>query len=104
MRRREKVRRRRLSRKEQPPIDRCRQYGAIAGVAWQRVRVGASRERVVRPARLAERLQLSPDVVAEQARDLVDALRGKSAFAGVLQLARKATAEKAFDAGLAEGA
>src|SRR3954470_14592685 len=104
MRRREKVWRRRLSRKEQAPIDRRCQYGAVAGVARQCVRIGPSCEGIMRPARLVERLQLSPDVVAEKAHDLVDALRGKSAFAGIFQFARKAAAEKAFDAGLAERA
>ena len=36
--------------------------------------------------------------------DLVDAVRGDGAVAGVFQRLRKASAEKAFDAGLAERA
>src|SRR3954453_13207460 len=56
----------------------------------------------MRPTRLAERLQLSPDVVAEEARDLVDGLGCKCAVPGILQFTCEPATENAFDAGLAE--
>ena len=68
MRGREKIRRGRFARKEQPPIDRRGQHGALAGMAGQRVRIGAAREGVVGPARFRERLQLAAEVVAEERR------------------------------------
>lgn len=50
MRGREKPRRGRISRKEQPPVDRRGQHGTVTRVARQRVRIAAARERVMGPA------------------------------------------------------
>ena len=73
-------------------------------MAGQGVRIGAARERVVGPARFRQRLELAAKVVAEEGRDLVDAVRGEGAGPGIFQLLRKAAAEKTLDAGLAERA
>jgi hypothetical protein len=56
MRRREKIRRGRLTRKKQTPIDGRGQHGAITGMAGERVRIGAAGERVVGPAGFRKRL------------------------------------------------
>ena len=105
MRGREKIRRGRFARKEQSPVDRRRQHGAGAGVAGQRVRIGAAREGVVGPARFRQRLQFAAVIVAEERR------RSRRCFAPPARRRRRlpvrlreTAAEKAFDAGLAERA
>ena len=65
MRGREKIRAGGLACEEQPPIDGGGEYRAVAGVTGQRVRIGAARERVVRPARFRQRFQLAAKVGAE---------------------------------------
>src|ERR1700730_6362843 len=77
----EKIRRGRLS---------CEEQAAVDGV-------GA-------PTRFRKRLQAAAEIRAEQACDLVERLRCECALAGVFQGLRKASAEKAFDTGLAERA
>src|SRR6202012_2118052 len=100
----EEIRRGRFAGEEQPLVDGSRENGAVAGVAGQRVRIGAAGERIMRPARLRQWLQPRAKTIAEQACNLVDALRGEGADAGILQLLGKTSAEIAFDAGLAEWA
>lgn len=94
MRRREEIRRRRFAREEQPAIDRRRQHRAVAGMAGQRMRIGAAGEGIVGPARFGERLQLAPDIVAEKACDLVDALGREGAIAGVFNSRAKLPPKK----------
>ena len=93
--------RRGFSREEQPAVDRGCQHGALAGMAGQGVRVGAAGERVVGPARFAERFQLAAEVVAEEGDDLVDAVRGDGAVAGVREVLRKNDAPETLASGLA---
>ena len=67
----EKVRRGGLAREEQPVIDGCREHGTFAGVAGQRVGIGAAGEGIMGPARFPQRFQLAAEVVAEETCDLV---------------------------------
>src|SRR5579872_6198769 len=68
----EKIRRGGLARKEQPAIDRRGEHGAFARMARQRMRVGAARERIERPARLLQGRKLAAEIIAEKASNLVD--------------------------------
>ena len=81
MRGRKKSRRGRLSREEQPVIDRCCQHRALVGVAGQRVGVGAAGKGIVGPARFRERLEFAAKIIAEEAHDLIDTISGKRARA-----------------------
>src|SRR6516165_3704403 len=89
----EKIRRGRFAGKEKSAVERRGEHGAGAGVARQRMRVGAAGERVLRPARFRQRLQAAAIIRAEHRHDFVDGLRGERAFAGIFKLARKAPAE-----------
>ena len=64
----EKVRRGGFAGKEQPAIDGRGEHRALAGVARQRMRIGAAGEGIVRPARFRQRLQLAAKIVAEERR------------------------------------
>src|SRR5579864_8259255 len=100
----EEVRRGGFSGKEQPAIDGRGEHGAFARVPGQSVRIGAAGERIERPARFLQRLQSPSKIAAEKRDDLVDCLRGDRAVPGIFQTSRKASSEKALDAGLAERA
>ena len=89
---------------EQPAIDGRGEHGALAGVPGQGMRIGAAGEAIERPARFLQRLQSSSKIAAEKRDDLVDRLCGDRAVPGLFQASRKISAEKAFDAGLAERA
>src|SRR5579884_4291747 len=97
----EKLRRGRFTGKEQASIHRRGKHGAFAGVARQRVGIGAARKGIVSPARFPERLQLAAEIIAEKRDDLVDRGGCYRAVACILECARIAAAEKSFDAGLA---
>ena len=81
------------------PAPRARRRGRAARANRSRARTGRG-PSAIPPAVLACRRKS----IAEQGDDLVDRLRGQRAVAGVFQFVRKAAAEKAFDAGLAERA
>src|SRR6185312_16528482 len=104
MRGREEIRRGGFAREEQAAVYRGGEHGALAGMAGECVGIGAAGEGVVGPARFLQRLELAAEIVAEEGHDLVDRMRGDRPVAGVFELLRKAPAEKAFDAGLAERA
>jgi len=77
------------SRKEQAVVDRRRENRAVACVAaGERMRIGTTREGVMRPAGFHERLQLAAEIVAEKRDDLIDACSDDGAFAGVFELFR----------------
>src|SRR5271168_828543 len=90
----EKVRRGGFTRKEQPAIDRSGEHGALAGVARQRMRIGAAGEGIMRPARFLQRPQPAAKIIAEEGDDLVDRLRRNRAVAGVFQFLRKLSTKK----------
>lgn len=102
MRGREEVRRRRFACEEQPAIHRGGEDGAGAGVAGACCRIGALRERIMRPARFGERRQARAKIRTEQRHDFIDGLCRQRAGPGVFQLARKRAAIEAFDRGRAE--
>src|ERR1700753_2119336 len=98
----EETRRGGFAGEEQAVVNGGGEHGALAGVAGERMRIGAARKRVVAPARFPEWRQFAAKIVAEQGRDLVDRLRCQRADPRVPHFRRKAAAEEALDAGLAE--
>src|SRR6516225_570708 len=48
---REEIRRGGLSSKEQAVVDGCGEHGALMGLSWKGVRIGAAGEGIMRPAR-----------------------------------------------------
>src|SRR5579864_4428421 len=100
----EEIRRGGFTGKEQPAVDGRGEHGAFAGMPGQSMRIGAAGETIERPARFLQRLQSSSKIAAEKRDDLVDRLCGDRAVSRIFQASRKASAEKALNAGLAERA
>ena len=87
MRGREKIRRGRFAGKEQPAVDRRGQHGALAGVAGQRVRIGAARERDRGPSAIPPAASACGENRCRARLTISSiALRGQRAVAGVFQL------------------
>src|SRR5258707_2514187 len=97
MRGREVIGRACLAGEEQPVVDRARQDRPIAGMAGQRVGIGAAGERIAPPGRGGEGLQALADGIAEDAGKLVPRASGHPRLAVALERHRELAAEIARD-------
>jgi hypothetical protein len=97
VRRREIVRRARLSSKKHSSIHRRSERGTRIRMARKRVRIGSSRKRIAPPPGFVEREQAGANAAAEEFDKLSDGEIEKSAGSRGLELVRQPPAEKSFD-------